>query len=394
MAKKSAEEAALEKVEEAITKLPASAPLGAMDKLEEIINKSFGTDSIFMPKKKMPIFKLDRISTGNMFLDLDLGGGLATGRIHLITGQFSSGKTFLAMKIAAQFTKKKQRVCIIDAEFTFDPSWAVACGVDMDYVYVVAKQEQETVIDIVELLVASGEFALVILDSLAALIPTKLKEEQADKAEMGRSAYLNNRMFKKILAQQSDAALAGKQVATLIVINQWRKKVNAMGNPNILPGGEGQYYYCSTWIDFWAEETILDGKEKVVGMKFGYHTRKNKTAPPRKQGLVSMFMEPYNGMSKGDWDSLGAVIDVATITGVFKKSGTWYSSPLLDKSYQFSNLWKGIYGDKDLEMKIVKAIGERLPEMDFRYQPQERRIEKVKDAEVEVKNVDEAAQVG
>ena len=337
-----------------------------------------------MPKKVTPIFKLDRVSTGNLYLDLDLGGGLATGRIHLITGPFSSGKTYLAMKIAAQFTQRKQRVCIIDAEFTFDPSWAVACGVDMDYVYLVGKQEQETVIDIVELLVASGEFALIILDSLAALIPTKLKEEQADKAEMGRGAYLNNRMFKKILAQQSDAALAGKQVATLIVINQWRKKVNSMGNPNILPGGEGQYYYASTWIDFWAEETILDGKEHVVGMKFGYHTRKNKTAPPRRSGFVSMFMEPYNGMSKGDWDSLGAVIDVATLTGVFKKSGTWYSSPVLGKSFQFTNLWKRLYADVDLEMKVVKTIQERLPEMDFKYQPQERKIEVVKDSQPEI----------
>jgi len=385
MAKK---DEAVEMVEKEIANIPTS---DAINKLEDIINKTFGEHSLFMPKKVSPIFSLPRISTGNLFLDLDLGGGLATGRIHLITGPFSSGKTFLALKVAAEYTRRKQRVCIIDAEFTFDPAWAEACGVDMDYVYLVRKQVQEQVIDIVELLIASGEFGLIILDSLAALIPQKLKDEQADKAEMGRGAYLNNRMFKKILAQQSDAALAGKNISNLIVINQWRKKVNAMGNPNTLPGGEGQYYYCSTWVDFWADETILDGKDRVVGMKFGYHVRKNKTAPPRRQGQVAMFLEAYNGMRKGDWDSLGAVIDVAKLTGVFKMSGSWYSSPILDKSYQFTNLWKSIYSDKDLEMKIVKAIGERLPEITFDYMPQDRMIEEV---EAEKGDEDDASKVG
>ena len=128
----------------------------------------------------------------------------------------------------------------------------------MDYLFIVKKQIQEEIIDLVELIIASGEFQLIILDSMAALIPKKLKDEQADKAEMGKSAYLNNRMFRKMLAQQTEVALEGKEPTTVIVINQWRKKVNAIGNPNILPGGEGQYYYCSTWVDFWAEETILD----------------------------------------------------------------------------------------------------------------------------------------
>ena len=181
MAKK---DEAVEMVENEIANIPTS---DAINKLEDIINKTFGEHSLFMPKKVSPIFSLPRISTGNLFLDLDLGGGLATGRIHLITGPFSSGKTFLALKVAAEYTRRKQRVCIIDAEFTFDPAWAEACGVDMDYVYLVRKQVQEQVIDIVELLIASGEFGLIILDSLAALIPQKLKDEQADKAEMGRA---------------------------------------------------------------------------------------------------------------------------------------------------------------------------------------------------------------
>jgi len=348
--------------------------LEAIDKLQSIINSTFGENTFYMPKKVNPVFDLDRISTGNLFLDMDLGGGFAIGRVHLVTGPFSSGKTYLALKVAAEFTKRKKMVCIIDAEATFDPKWAEACGVDMDYLFIVKKQIQEEIIDLVELIIASGEFQLIILDSMAALIPKKLKDEQADKAEMGKSAYLNNRMFRKMLAQQTEVALEGKEPTTVIVINQWRKKVNAIGNPNILPGGEGQYYYCSTWVDFWAEETILDSKDSVVGMKFGYHVRKNKTAPPRRQGQVAMFLQDYMGMQKGDWDVFGAIIDLAKLSGVFKVSGSWYNSPVLDKSYQFTNLWKLLYSNEEVEKKVLQAIFERFPDIKFNYMPYKRKL--------------------
>lgn len=350
----------------------------SIELLVELINKEFGKNSIFNPKKTMPVFEVDRISTGNLYLDMDLGGGLADGKIHLITGPFSSGKTFLALKVAAQYTRRGLKVAFIDAEFTFDPSWAEACGVNMELVYVIRKQVQEEVIDIVELLVASGDFALIILDSLAALLPQDIKDDPADKQHMGKEAKLNNKMFKKVLAKQSETALNEKLVATLIVINQWRQKVGLVfGNPNTLPGGQGQYYYCSTWVDFWADETILDGKEKVIGMKFGYNIRKNKTAPPRRTGKTAMFLETYKGMSKGDWDSIGAVIDVGVLSGVIQKAGSWYAGPVLGKSLQFTKLWSEIYNDAGLEGKIVSAIQKVMPEISFKYTPPVRRIKEV-----------------
>jgi len=352
-----------------------------IDKLVEIINKEFGENSIFNPKKTMPVFQVPRISTGNLMLDLDLGGGFAEGKVHLITGPFSSGKTYLALKMAAEYTRRSKKVAFIDAEFTFDPSWAEACGVNMELVYVVRKQVQEEVIDIIELMVASGEFGLIILDSLAALLPKDIKDDAAEKHHMGKEAKLNNKMFKKLLAQQSNTALKEQQVATIIVINQWREKIGVMfGSPETLPGGKGQYYYCSTWVDFRAKETILDSSDKVVGMKFEYYVRKNKTAPPRRSGLVSMYLDTFHGMRKGNWDSIDAVMAVAKLTGVFTQSGSWYASSYLDKSYQYTALWKKIYSDVNLEEKIVEGIQKAIPEVEFDYLPAERQIQGVDDA--------------
>ena len=109
-------------------------------------------------------------------------------------------------------------------------------------------------------------------------------------------------------------------------------------------------------------------------MKFGYHVRKNKTAPPRRQGQVAMFLQDYMGMQKGDWDVFGAIIDLAKLSGVFKVSGSWYNSPVLDKSYQFTNLWKLLYSNEEVEKKVLQAIFERFPDIKFNYMPYKRKL--------------------
>lgn len=352
--------------------------LKSFDELVNLILKEFGDNAIFNPKKHQPISKVERISTGNLQLDMDLGGGLTRGRTHLITGPFSSGKTFLSLKIASEFTKNKERVAIVEPEFTFDPVWAEYCGVDGDLLWVARKDNQEDNIDLIELLVASGEFGLIILDSMAAQIPKKVKENDASKSSMGVEAKLNNQMFRKITSQQVNKAQEGKVAPTVLVINQWRKKLGVMfGSPNTLPGGEGQYYMCSTWIDFWADETILNKDERVVGMYFGYNIRKNKTAPPRRTGRVSMFLDMYNGMKKGDWDHLGAVMDVAVSTGVIAKEGKWYKSPLLPKQFMYSQLWKELYVNSALEGKILAGVKTATPDVEFSYSSPPRLLKKL-----------------
>lgn len=348
--------------------------LTGIEKLSNLINKEFGKNSIYCPSNVSMVQKVPRISTGNIALDVDLGGGFATGRIHLITGAFSSGKTYLVLKVAASYQRLGMKVAFIDSEFTFDIPWAEACGLNMDKVYLIRKQEQEQVFDILELLVASGEFGIIIIDSLAALVPKKLHDAAAGKGDMGNGAYNNNAMFRKVLMRQSQLSRENKMVPDLYIINQWREKVGIMfGNPATLPGGKGQYFYASTWIDFSAKETILDAKDRVVGMIFNYITFKNKTASPKRSGLVSMYNSPYKGMSKGDWDSISAVMDLACSSGVIQKGGTWYSSKLFTGSFQFTKLWNYLYNNPDVESKIVDAIGQVMPDIQFNYIPAIRR---------------------
>lgn len=369
-----------EVVEDALKKVPADP----FENLVAIINKSFGANAIYNPKLTNNISAVDRISTGNLQLDFDLGGGFVIGKNHLVTGQFSSGKTYLTNKIAAEFTRRKQRVGLIDSEFTFDKDWTEKCGVDLDYLSVIPKGEQEEVIDIIELMAASGQFGAIILDSIAALIPKDIRDDEAAKNHMGKEARLHGKMYKKLMAQQADLARAGKLVPTFFAINQWRKNLG-YGAPNVLPGGAAQHFFSSTWIDFWVKEPMLDAKDKVVGMYFTYKVLKNKTAPARRTADVSMFVDEYKGMTRGNWDHLGAIMDVAVATGVIQKSGKWYSSPLLTKQYMYSQLWNAIYNDLSLERKILDAVQMSIPEIKISYIPALRagRAPELSDAEVE-----------
>ncbi len=341
--------------------------------LIDLMNKEFGKNTIFKPKDELPVYEVQRMSTGNLQLDIDLGGGLAIGRIHLITGPFSSGKTYLFNKVASQFTARGERVALVDEEHTFDPDWMEDCGVDMDLLYVARSKNAEQTVDMVELLVASGEFGLVGLDSIAAMIPKTIKDDSAEKAHMGVEARLNNRMFKKIVSQQTELKMANKVPTTVIVINQIREKIGVMfGSPETLPGGNGQLFYPSTWIDFRAKETILDGSDNTVGMYFNYNIKKNKTAPPRKKGTLSMFNADYMGMSAGSWDYLGAIIDVATKTGVIAKEGKFYNSDstgtgILSKKYMYKQLWKELLDDSDLQLKMVEHIQTHIPDIRLSY---------------------------
>lgn len=343
----------------------------SLDKLVDIINSEFGQNTIFKPIDNMPVYKVHRISTGNPKLDKDLGGGLPTGRIHLISGPFSSGKSYLSNKIAAQFNAIGERVAIVEPEHTFDPDWAKKCGMDMDLVYVTRGKNAEQDVDLIELLVASGEFGLIVIDSLAAMIPKDIKDDPSDKAHMGKEAKLNNKMFKKVLSHQNELKMLGKKVPTIIAINQIREKIGVMfGSPETLPGGRMQQYAASVWIDFRAKETIQDANDDMVGMYCQYTVKKNKTAPRCKPGLVSMFVADYMGMAAGDWDRFGAIIDVATDAGLIEKSGKFYenkSGTLLQKKYMYKQLWSELQSDQNFHDDMVAAIKVALPDIELEY---------------------------
>jgi recombination protein RecA len=248
---------------------------------------------------------------------------------------------------------------VIDEERTWDKTWAQKCGVDPERCWVGSGEYSEKSMDLAELLVGSGEFDAILIDSLAAMVPKKVRDEAHEDHQMGVEAKLNAKFFRKLLAAQTTLERQGKVAPTIFVINQIRKKIGiAYGNPEVLPGGEAQMYYASVWLDFRANETILNKNEDVVGMYFAYNIKKNKTAPPRRTGYVSMFIEDYNGMRAGDWDVPAAVIDLTERLQLIVKDGKWYKSPLLDKNYLYANLWNKLKVSPQLERKLVDSCND------------------------------------
>lgn len=343
-----------------------------LDSLVKQIESAFGANTIYQPSKHSPISTMERISTGNPQLDYDLGGGIPTGRIILVTGPFSTGKTYFTTKCAAQVTSLGGRIGVIDEERTWDKEWAGKCGVDPELCWVGSGEYSEKSMDLAEVMVSSGEFDTLIVDSLAAMVPKKVRDEAHEDHQMGVEAKLNAKFFRKILAAQDTLERKGHRAPTVFVINQIRKKIGiAYGNPEVLPGGEAQMYYASIWMDFRASEAILDKDENVVGMYFNYNIKKNKTAPPRRTGTVGMFNQNYGGMMAGDWDFPGAVMDLAVNLGLLVKDGKWYKSALLDKSYMYAQLWNKLRVEKSLERKLIDAVNALPLPTKVTYQPRQ-----------------------
>lgn len=341
---------------------------GGISQLANLIEKEFGKNTLYQPSKFEPVFHSSRISTGNPLIDYDLGGGIPLGRIILVSGPWSSGKTFFVSKCIAEFTKLKARAAILDEERTIDSSWLTKCGVDMDYVWKGAGEYSEQSLDLFELLTASGEFDVLLLDSLAAMLPKKMRDDAHEDQHMGLEAKLNAKLFRKLLAAQDTLEKKGKTPPTIFVINQWRKKMTMFGNPNVLPGGEAQYFYPSIWLDFRIDQEILDENDLVVGQNIKYDIPKNKTAPPRRKGVVSMYNNDFMGMSAGNWDVYSALIDLGIKAQVFTKEGKWYKSDLFAKAFMFKQLWKELASNLELQKAILDKIHENS-NVSIPYQP-------------------------
>lgn len=322
------------------------------------VEENFGKNTIYKPSDFIPKHGLaNRLSCGNIELDIALGGGNPRGRIILVSGPPSSGKTYYVLKSFAEHTKKKEKVALIDEEFTFDDDWATKCGIDRDYCWVGQAEYAEKSLDLAEVLIGSGEFQAVGIDSLAALIPQKTLNEAHEDAQMAIEARLVGKFIRKCLKAQNKLFRRGLQPPTIFLVNQIRYKIGVIfGNPETLPTGNAQHFFNSLWIDFRSKEGIMDGKDNEVGLLFKYNIKKNKTAPPRKKGIISMFNQEYQGMCAGDWDNTGAIIDAGTRIGVIIKSGKHYASNLFRKKYMYKQLWEEFRKDPVLENKVLNEI--------------------------------------
>jgi recombination protein RecA len=277
------------------------------------IERQFGKGSIMKLGQDNHRFHVAVIPTGALSLDLALGiGGVPRGRVVEIFGPESSGKTTLALHIIAEAQKTGGMAAFIDAEHALDPGYSKALGVDVDELLISQPDTGEQALEIAEMLVRSGALDVVVIDSVAALVPRLEIEGEMGDAHVGLQARLMSQALRKL------AGTINKSQTTAIFINQLREKIGVMfGSPETTPGGRALKFYASVRLDIRRIDSIKQGAE-IVGNLVRVKVVKNKMAPPfRKAEFDIMYGE---GISVE-----GNIVDLAVENGLVKKSGAWYT---------------------------------------------------------------------
>lgn len=296
--------------------LPNAAPADdkkrAIDTAMAQIERMYGKGAIMRFGDKAEL-NVDYIPTGSLSLDVALGiGGLPKGRIVEIYGPESSGKTTLALHVVAEAQKRGGEVAFVDAEHALDPTYARALGVQVEDMLIAQPDTGEQALEITEQLVRSGALDVVVIDSVAALLPRSELEGEMGESSVGVVARLMSQALRKL------AGVVSKTGCIVIFINQLREKIGVMyGNPETTPGGRALKYFASVRIDMRRIETLKNGSE-MIGNRTRAKVIKNKVAPPFKEAEFDIIYG--QGISK-----VGEIIDLAVKLELIDKAGAWFT---------------------------------------------------------------------
>ena len=319
----------------------------ALDAVFKVIEKEYGTGSI-MKLGDTHVSSVDAIPTGSMTLDMALGvGGMPRGRIIEIYGPEASGKTTVALHVVAEAQKRGGEAAFIDAEHALDPVYAQKLGVDIDNLIVAQPDTGEQALDICEALVRSGALDVIVIDSVAALVPKAEIDGEMGDTHVGLLARLMSQALRKL------TGIISKSGTAVIFINQLREKVGVMyGNPETTPGGRALKFFSSVRLDVRRQEQL-----KNAGEVIGNHTRvkvvKNKVAPPFKEAEFDILYG--EGISKE-----GNILDVACEFDIIKKIGAWFSYDGMKIGQGRDNARLYLKENKEFCDKIEAMVRERL----------------------------------
>ncbi len=325
----------------------------ALDTAMTQIERQFGKGSI-MRLGSTAAQKIAHISTGALSLDLALGiGGVPRGRIVEVYGPESSGKTTLALHIVAEAQRNGGLAAFVDAEHALDPIYAKAVGVDIDELLISQPDTGEQALEIADTLIRSGALDVLVVDSVAALVPRAEIEGEMGDTHVGLQARLMSQALRKLTAN------VNRSMTTAIFINQLREKIGVMfGSPEVTPGGRALKFYSSVRLDIRRIEAIKDGREQI-GNRARVKVVKNKLAPPFRMAEFDIMFG--QGISRE-----GSLLDVAVDVGIVRKSGAWYTFEGDQLGQGREKAKRFLRENPDLAMlleaKVLAAVGITDPE--------------------------------
>ena len=310
------------------------------------IEQSFGKGAI-MRLGDATRMRVETISSGALTLDLALGGGLPKGRVIEIYGPESSGKTTLALHAVAEVQKSGGTAAFVDAEHALDPTYAAALGVDIANLLIAQPDNGESALEIVDQMVRSTAIDIVVIDSVAALVPRAEIEGEMGDSHMGLQARLMSQALRKITGK------IGKSGCTVVFLNQLRQKIGvSYGNPEVTTGGNALKFYASVRLDIRRIQSLKKGTEEF-GNRVKVKVAKNKVAPPFRVAEFDIIFG--SGIS-----TLGCVVDLAEETEVIVRKGAWYSYKGDNISQGRDNAIKYLEENPEVAQEVQQQVRQKL----------------------------------